>query len=353
MSLPASISAREQTLLDLFRRVEHQGAKLKIQGLGHRLSTPKSDEFCCQTYSLAPWDALLSYHPADLVVSVEAGMSVSVLNSILREHDQWIPLTVADGQDDSIGGALSAGVDGIWRGAYGPFRDRVLGVVVATPGFGVIRTGGAVVKNVAGYNLPRLFLGSRGTLGVMTQVTLKVSPLFPEQQSWMWTDSMDRLIAKARQLISQARPWAALLLVQDQNQGQDPSRLWAAWHGAAIPNTVSLAVGGDAEEGATLPRLCHPQTALTWLTLRGAVPLNQIEALASKWEDGPLALECQSGDFFGFLPLTATEPMVKWIRGCGGGVRVLEGPELSTPPSVLEDYWTRLKKAYDPRGILV
>ncbi len=351
MSAAASISwKKEQTLLDLFRQTEQQGGKLRIEGLGHRLLIPNS-ESGAEKYSLASWDSLLSYHPADLVVSVEAGMRVKTLNAILREHDQWIPLTVADGQDDTLGGALSAGVDGIWRGGYGPLRDRVLGLVVVSPGFGVIRAGAGVVKNVAGYNLPRLFLGSRGNLGVITQITLKVSPILPEQRSWMWTDSPANLTAKARQLISQARPWAAIMLVREPNPGEERYKLWAAWHGMAMDHVVSAATKEEAQEEKNPPVLPQPQDPSSWATLKGAVPLTRIEDLVATWKDGEFAVECQSGDFFGFVPRSSVKSLVEWIRFNGGGVRVLQGSRLDQPPK-LPDYWARLKTAYDPMGIL-
>ena len=125
---------------------------------------------------------ILEYEPADLTVTVGAGTSFAELDAALAEHGQECPLDPED-ERASIGGVLACGLSGVRRLRHGPVRDHVLEVRVVT-GYGtLIKGGGPTVKNVTGYDVPRLFVGSFGTLGVITQVTLRCRPR-PEVAQW-------------------------------------------------------------------------------------------------------------------------------------------------------------------------
>ncbi len=347
MKVKADILAQERELLAVFAEVRRDNQTLRVEGLGHRLQRP-AGEPATRSYSLTGWNDIVAYHPADLVVTVEAGMSVKALNRILAEHGQWIPLTVADGQDDTVGGAVSAGLDGIWRGGYGSFRDRVLGLRVLTPGFGAIQVGAAVVKNVAGYNLSRLFFGSRGTLGIITQVTLKVSPLPQSRRYWAWEGSLSEMSAKANDLMGWATPWAGIAFIADPSQ--KGTRLWAAWHGVA--ETVDYLAATKEPGSPDLPLMTRPWKPGA-VTLKGAVPRKTVQDVIGVWENGLLAVEWQSGGFLGTLSEEDAPRMENWIRERSGGVAVLSGlhEDLPVPPALMP-IWKRLKDAYDPQAIL-
>ena len=120
--------------------------------------------------------SLVDWSPADLTVIVEAGMPITELTTRLAEQHQTaiLPEHAAGG---TVGGAIAAGLSGWARLRYGPIRDRMLEVVLAT-GDGRVVTGGApVVKNVTGYDLPRLVTGSFGSLGLICRVALKLWPI--------------------------------------------------------------------------------------------------------------------------------------------------------------------------------
>ena len=137
----------ESDLLAVFDEAHREGHRLRILGRGQRgLGEPKPGT----GYPMGAWDRVVAYEPSDLVVTAQAGLTVSALNQVLATREQWIPWGLPDGKDDSLGGALAAGVDGIWQGGYGPFRDRILGLRVLTPGLGAIQVGSRVVKSVAG-----------------------------------------------------------------------------------------------------------------------------------------------------------------------------------------------------------
>ena len=121
-------------------------------------------------------DRILEHEPGDLTVTVEAGCTIAALQSALRARGQWLSLDPPDAARATIGGVLAANASGPRRQLYGTMRDLVIGVVVVTADGALVRGGGKVVKNVAGYDLPKLFVGSCGTLGVIVEVTVKLRP---------------------------------------------------------------------------------------------------------------------------------------------------------------------------------
>jgi glycolate oxidase FAD binding subunit len=119
---------------------------------------------------------VISYDPGDLTLSVEAGIPVGQLAEVLAEHKQFLPLDVPFYESATIGGTLSSGVDSPLRQLYGSPRDFVLGMEFVS-GEGVLtKSGGRVVKNVSGYDLHKLMLGSLGSLGVITRVNFRTFP---------------------------------------------------------------------------------------------------------------------------------------------------------------------------------
>ena len=120
---------------------------------------------------------LVEHEPGDLTATVEAGMTMAALQSALRARGQWLSLDPPDPEQATIGGVIAANASGPRRHLYGTARDLLIGVTVVTGDGVVVRGGGKVVKNVAGYDLPKLFVGSHGTLGVIVSVTVKLRPL--------------------------------------------------------------------------------------------------------------------------------------------------------------------------------
>jgi len=120
---------------------------------------------------------LVEHEPGDLTATVEAGMTVAALQEILRSRGQWLSLDPPDAERATVGGVLAANAAGPRRHLYGTARDLLIGVTVVTAEGGVVKGGGKVVKNVAGYDLPKLLIGSYGTLGILVEATLKLRPL--------------------------------------------------------------------------------------------------------------------------------------------------------------------------------
>jgi glycolate oxidase FAD binding subunit len=121
------------------------------------------------------------YTPADMTVTVEAGVTAADLADALAREGQWLPIEPALPHATTIGGMLAADLAGPLAAAEGRLRDFVIGLTAVTAAGIPTRSGGRVVKNVAGYDLMKLFVGSLGTLVVVTEATFKVRPL-PERQ---------------------------------------------------------------------------------------------------------------------------------------------------------------------------
>jgi FAD/FMN-containing dehydrogenase len=124
-------------------------------------------------------DNMLAYDPGDLTLGVQPGLLLCDLQRRLAEHRQFLPLAVPYMQQATIGGTLASGVDSPLRQAYGTARDFVLGMEFVT-GEGIpSKSGGRVVKNVTGYDLHKLLIGSLGTLAVITRVNFRTFPQPP------------------------------------------------------------------------------------------------------------------------------------------------------------------------------
>lgn len=119
---------------------------------------------------------VLDYEPTDLVLSVGAGARFGDVQAILAERGQRLPLDPPDGADATIGGLIATGRWGPLRHSSGTLRDLLIGMSVAHPSGTISKSGGMVVKNVTGYDMPRLFHGSLGTLGVIVSANFKVFP---------------------------------------------------------------------------------------------------------------------------------------------------------------------------------
>src|SRR6267143_3442100 len=121
-------------------------------------------------------DQIPHYDPGDLTVSAEVGISLAKLNSALNEHKQFLPLLVPWYSRSSIGGTIASGIDSPLRQFYGTARDFLIGAEFVDGTGHICKSGGRVVKNVTGYDLHKLLIGSLGTLAVITRLNFRTFP---------------------------------------------------------------------------------------------------------------------------------------------------------------------------------
>lgn len=125
---------------------------------------------------------IMQHNSADLTLAVEAGITLHSLRTALAAKGQFLPLDAPLPQRATIGGTLAAGVSGPLKWQYGSARDLVIGMKVAQADGRITQSGGNVVKNVSGYDMARLHVGGLGTLGIITEVSFKLTPL-PRQEA--------------------------------------------------------------------------------------------------------------------------------------------------------------------------
>ena len=132
--------------------------------------------------SLEQFSGVLEYEPSEFTFTALAGTSIASLEELLADHGQYLPFDPPLGQAGAtLGGTLAAGLSGPGRFRYGGVRDFVLGVRFVNGEGEVVRGGGKVVKNAAGFDLPKWMVGSLGEFGVLVEVTCKV---FPRPAAW-------------------------------------------------------------------------------------------------------------------------------------------------------------------------
>ncbi len=163
---------------------EHQLALIPC-GSGTKLSTGNPPKRYDAALSLRKLNRLIHYEPADLTITVEAGMTFGEFQELVGRDGLWLPLDVRGGAQSSIGGIIAANAAGPLRQSFGGPRDMVLGLKIATTDGKIAKTGGRVVKNVAGYDLGKLLTGSFGTLGVIVEASLKLFTKPPARATYL------------------------------------------------------------------------------------------------------------------------------------------------------------------------
>ncbi len=226
----------EQAAAVLHYAGEHHLALIP-RGNGTKLAVGNPPRRYDVTLSLKELNRVIHYEPADLTITVEAGMTFGAFQDLVGKNGLWLPLDPRGGREASIGGIIAANAAGPLRQGFGGPRDMVLGLKIATTDGKIAKTGGRVVKNVAGYDLGKLMTGSFGTLGVMVEASLKLFPKPPERATFSMRAgtlgiarelrrSILRSPLDAMRLVLLDSPAAALLEDSAQTPGRPDAELW-------------------------------------------------------------------------------------------------------------------------------
>ncbi|HLX41419.1 MAG TPA: FAD-binding oxidoreductase, partial [Ktedonobacteraceae bacterium] len=183
------------------------GLTLLARGGGSRMNVgglPGQIDVLLETSKLTH---LLEYEAPDLTCHVEAGLTLAALQAQLALQGQRLALDPPDARQATLGGILASNASGPKRLRYGSARDQVIGLRVVQANGEIARSGGRVVKNVAGYDLNKLYIGSLGTLGIIVEANFKLQPLPVVERTLLLTftnanDAMQMVIATLGSLLT-------------------------------------------------------------------------------------------------------------------------------------------------------
>lgn len=320
---------------------------------------------------------VIDHEPADLTVTVGAGMRIADVAQVLERAGQFLPLDPPHADEATVGGVIAANSNGFWRARYGAVRDLLIGTRVALADGTVARAGGRVVKNVAGYDLDKILVGSFGTLGVIVEATFKVLPVPP---------ASDGLVARfARSSDAYA---AAEAIVRGASRVDACVVEWtedAAWQLAvrsrgSMPTVkraiddarreISVRQGGPRELGDALDRMRElPARATEGALVRVALPIAAAPAFsetAARLENlATLVADAASGIVRVHVVgdddavVRSAEALLLAARVVGGAGRIerradhLRARLAAWPTRPNGDFlMRRIKDAFDPAGVL-
>lgn len=167
----------QQELAEVIRCADEAGVAVIPRGGGTKLewgNPPRRADWILSTKRL---NRILEHAWADLTVTVEAGCTLQTLQDALAQHGQRLAIDALWPERATVGGVLSTNDSGVLRLRFGALRDLIIGVTLALPDGTLAASGGKVVKNVAGYDLPKLATGALGTLGIITRAVFRLHPL--------------------------------------------------------------------------------------------------------------------------------------------------------------------------------
>lgn len=188
-------------LAQWLRAANKHGAKVHLWGNGSHQHLGGICNGADIAVALDHMNQLIEYNPEDCTATVQCGMTLANLQKVLAEHKLYLPLDPPLSQQATIGGIVASNVYGPRSHRFGTARDMVIGIKAVLADGTEIKAGGKTVKNVAGYDLCKLFIGSMGTLGAITEITFKLWPLSEISQTLTaYFDTMENAEAAVKEL---------------------------------------------------------------------------------------------------------------------------------------------------------
>ena len=287
----------------------------------------------CIIVSTRRMNRVIEHEPADLVARAEAGITLAALNSELASARQWLAVDPPDDCRASIGGVVATGMSGAQTLGYGSPRSYVIGMRVALADGRTIKAGGRVVKNVAGYDLCKLFTGSYGTLGLILELIFKLRPLPAYTTTVAACAPLDVLLRAAHSILSaRLLPVAVELLsagvasrIGASNEETRSTLLvrYAGTHGTVAFQTEET-VRLFHKEDAKIISYASDDDEGYWREL-SALPLQNANQLI--WRANVLPSELQSFINYAMRDGGASLSSSLWHAGVGDGrLRVISSP---------------------------
>jgi glycolate oxidase FAD binding subunit len=366
--------------IDQIKAAAAAKAPLRIRGGGSKDFYGEPLDAALPVLDTRSHSGIVSYEPSELVITVKAGTPLAEVEAALAEKGQCFAFEpphygVNSNSSSTIGGMVAAGLAGPARAAVGSVRDYVLGAHLINGKAELLQFGGTVMKNVAGYDVSRVLAGSMGTLGLITQVSLKVLPVAPAEATLRFEMDEATAIRRLNEWAGQPLPLNASSWVVDAGA---PS-LYLRLRGAAA--AVDSACQRLSKEAGGV-RVDSPQTSADWRAARD-LNLPWFEDGLKKNEGGgndlwrisvpqttpPLGLGSTMIDWLGgqrwlFTPASERAQAAKRIRAAaqaaGGNTTLFIASHADSMPATprfdaqnepLKTIHQRLKAEFDPAGI--
>ena len=364
-------------LAELLRRPALHNRTIALEGSGSKRLMAGPNQPSDESFSTVNLKRVRGYEPRDLTIGVEAGLRWSELTRLVGEHRQMVPLDPPFADCATVGGVVAANTSGPRRRLYGTARDAIIGMEFATLEGKLVRSGGMVVKNVAGLDMAKLMIGSFGTLAAITAINFKLTPMPELERSFLVAfDTLAPAIeARNRLLRSQLQPAAIDLLNPAAGAGVGHAS-WlvavrAGGNSAAIDRyTREISQLGDAaafddsrqktlwsriEEFTPAFLAAHPDGAVA----RASCTLKGLEAVMASLPGAAVA-RAGSGICYGYFERAADA--AAWVAGAAelGAKAVVEfapeesksGLDLWPAPGPDWEIMRRVKHLFDPDNLL-
>lgn len=313
--------------------------------------------------ALSHYQGIINYEPSELVITARAGTPLHVIEATLAEQGQMLgfePPTY--GSTASLGGTIACGLSGPRRPFSGAARDFVLGITLINGKGEILKFGGQVMKNVAGYDVSRLMCGAQGTLGVLLDITLKVVPMPAYEETRVLSATESQMQTLLSELGRKPLPLSATLLEDD--------RLYIRLSGArAGVKAAAQLIGGDQLDNTTAEHTWQqikeqqhpffnrarndnrPLWRVSLAPATSAIPAQLADEQLIEW-GGALRWIYSGDDNDG-----ENDSLRQWAQQHNGHANQLrfDGPHdqfFQPLPSVLHRLSLRIKQSFDPAGIL-
>ena len=372
------MEAQLNSLIDAVRQAAEDGRTLRLRGGGSKDFWGQS--LTGEVLDTRAYRGIVSYEPSELVVTARCGTPLAELEAALAEKGQCLAFEPPHfGPGATVGGMVAAGLSGPARATAGAVRDFVLGARFIN-GLGEHLTfGGQVMKNVAGYDVSRLMAGSWGTLGLITEVSLKVLPLAPAEATLMCGGLPQKTaLDLLHRWGGQPLPLNASAWVRDTTAQPVADHLFVRLRGAvaAVQSATTRMTADAVAQGAQVTVMNNAEAAQDWRA-SGEQSLQFFDAPspdACLWRlslpqtapilDLPYAtyIEWQGAQRWLWAPATAAVPLRELAQSVGGHATLFRASAthaeldkiagVNTPLDVVQDrIQQQLQKQFDPKGV--
>ena len=350
-----------QSIIDQVRAAAADGMSLRIRGGGSKdfYGEPAEGELL-DTTSLS---GITSYEPTELVVTVRAGTKLAELEALLAERGQCLPFEPPHfGGAATVGGMVAAGLSGPARASVGAVRDHVLGVTLLNGKAELLTFGGQVMKNVAGYDVSRLMTGAMGTLGLLTELSLKVLPVAPAEATLKFQMGQAEALNQLNTWGGKPLPLNASCWVDDAGTPTLYLRLRGA---VAAVEAACRSMGGERQDNAATAAdwtLCRDQR-LPWFLACGerdlwrlsvpqtAAALDLPEPPLIEWHGGLRWVRAAADQGPKLRAMAAAVGGNATLFIAGGTVSERAAGRFDALKPPLNRIHAQLKKEFDPAGI--